>query len=67
MVPNESKHQCFLQVFYRMRCVSRMSFIGIGPSKLDINGGGEIGGDGLRGYEFVSATKILPPTLNYYY
>ncbi len=29
----------FLQVFYRMRCITRMSFMGLWPSKLRIIGG----------------------------
>ncbi len=41
----------FLQVFYRMRCITRMSFMGLWSSKLKI-----IGGD-----DFGSAAKIIPP------
>ncbi len=41
----------FLQVFYRMKCITRMSFMGLWSSKLKI-----IGGD-----DFGSAAKIIPP------
>ncbi len=41
----------FLQMFYRMRCITRMSFMGLWSSKLEI----------IAGDDFSSAAKIIPP------
>ncbi len=48
----------FLQVLYRMRCVSRMSFMRLWPSKLEIMGGG---------MNSAVLPKSYPPILNAYY
>ncbi len=53
----EFKTCAFLQAFYRMRCVSKISFISLLPSKLD-----DMEGEGEGGNEFGSAAKIIHPS-----
>ncbi len=48
----------FLQLFYKMRCVFRMSFMRLWPSKLEIMGGG---------MNSAVLPKSYPPILNAYY